>query len=98
MRITRLRTTRNPARLDEGSAGGSSGGAGAALASGACRRPPTAATTGGSLRNPENFNGIVAFRPSAGLAPALLATDWLGPQRQRPDGAKCVEDLNFLSA
>ena len=61
-------TTRNPYDPTK-SAGGSSGGAGAALASGML---PIAdgSDLGGSLRNPANFNNIVALRPTIGLVPA----------------------------
>jgi amidase len=60
-------TTVNPYDVTK-SAGGSSGGAGAALASGML---PLADGTdfGGSLRNPANFNNIVALRPTVGLVP-----------------------------
>jgi amidase len=60
-------TTRNPYGHSR-SAGGSSGGAGAALAAGML---PFAdgGDLGGSLRNPANFNNIVALRPSVGLVP-----------------------------
>ena len=49
-------------------AGGSSGGAAVALAAGML---PIAdgADLGGSLRNPANFNNVVALRPSVGLVP-----------------------------
>ncbi len=49
-------------------AGGSSGGAAAALATGML---PIAdgGDLGGSLRNPANFNNIVALRPTVGLVP-----------------------------
>jgi amidase len=62
--------TRNPCDTTK-SAGGSSGGAGAALASGML---PLAdgSDYGGSLRNPANFNGIVALRPSGGAGLARL--------------------------
>src|SRR5262245_13052143 len=60
-------TTLNPYDLTK-SAGGSSGGAGAALAAGLL---PLAdgSDLGGSLRNPANFNNIVALRPTVGLVP-----------------------------
>jgi len=60
-------TTVNPYDLTK-SAGGSSGGAGAALAAGML---PLAdgSDLGGSLRNPANFNNIVALRPTVGLVP-----------------------------
>ena len=75
------------------SAAGSSGGSGAALAAGMfplC----SGSDTGGSLRNPAAFNGVVGFRPS----PGLVATErkqlaWqnlsvLGPMaRNVPDAA-----------
>src|SRR5215475_11036324 len=61
-------TTLNPYDVTK-SAGGSSGGAGAALAAGLL---PLAdgSDFGGSLRNPANFNNIVALRPTVGLVPA----------------------------
>ena len=60
-------TTRNPYDRTK-TAGGSSGGAAAALAAGML---PIAdgGDLGGSLRNPANFNNIVALRPSVGLVP-----------------------------
>jgi amidase len=60
-------TTRNPYDRSK-TAGGSSGGAAAALASGML---PIAdgGDLGGSLRNPANFNNVVALRPSVGLVP-----------------------------
>ena len=53
-------------------AGGSSGGAGAALAAGLL---PIAdgSDLGGSLRNPANFNNVVALRPTVGLVPTAPA-------------------------
>jgi amidase len=60
-------TTVNPYDRTK-TAGGSSGGAAAALATGML---PIAdgGDLGGSLRNPANFNNIVALRPSVGLVP-----------------------------
>lgn len=60
-------TTLNPFDPTK-SAGGSSGGAAAAVASGML---PLAdgSDLGGSLRNPANFNNLVALRPSVGLVP-----------------------------
>ena len=60
-------TTVNPYDVTK-TAGGSSGGAGAALAAGLL---PLAdgSDLGGSLRNPANFNNIVALRPTVGLVP-----------------------------
>jgi amidase len=87
-------TTRNPYDLTK-SAGGSSGGAGAALASGML---PIAdgSDLGGSLRNPANFNNIVALRPSVGLVPTApdpfprLGFGVNGPM------ARSVDDVAFL--
>ncbi len=60
-------TTRNPYDLTK-SAGGSSGGAGAALATGMLAIAD-GSDLGGSLRNPANFNNVVALRPTVGLVP-----------------------------
>ncbi|WP_376090121.1 amidase [Roseomonas sp. CCTCC AB2023176] len=79
----------DPAR----SAAGSSGGSGVALA---CDMAPicSGSDTGGSLRNPAAFNGIVGFRPSPGLvASERRLLGWsnlpvLGPMaRNTPDVA-----------
>ena len=87
-------TTRNPYDLTK-TAGGSSGGAGAALAAGLV---PIAdgSDLGGSLRNPANFNNIVALRPSVGLVPTApdpfprLGFGVNGPM------ARSVDDVVFL--
>ncbi len=87
-------TTRNPYDLTK-SAGGSSGGAGAALASGLL---PLAdgSDLAGSLRNPANFNNIVALRPTVGLVPtAPTAMPFLGFSVKGPM-ARSVADTAFL--
>jgi len=86
--------THNPYDLTK-SAGGSSGGAGAALAAGLL---PLASGSdlGGSLRNPANFNNIVALRPSVGLVPcAPVALPFLGFTVKGPM-ARSVADTAFL--
>jgi len=87
-------TTLNPYDLTK-SAGGSSGGAGAALAAGML---PLASGSdlGGSLRNPANFNNIVALRPTVGLVPsAPVALPFLGFTVKGPM-ARSVADTAFL--
>jgi len=76
-------------------AGGSSGGAGAALAAGLL---PFAdgGDLGGSLRNPANFNNIVALRPSVGLVPmAPVQIPFVGVSVKGPM-ARSVSDVAFL--
>jgi amidase len=87
-------TTLNPYDLTK-SAGGSSGGAGAALAAGLL---PLASGSdlGGSLRNPANFNNIVALRPTVGLVPAgPVSLPFLGFTVKGPM-ARSVADVAFL--
>jgi amidase len=87
-------TTLNPYDLSK-SAGGSSGGAGAALAAGLL---PLASGSdlGGSLRNPANFNNVVALRPTAGLVPgAPTLLPFLGYSVKGPM-ARTVADVAFL--
>ena len=87
-------TTLNPYDTSK-SAGGSSGGAGAALASGML---PLAdgSDLGGSLRNPANFNNIVALRPTVGLVPT--APDLMPPPSFSVKGpmARSVTDAAWL--
>ena len=87
-------TTFNPYDHSK-SAGGSSGGAGAALASGML---PLAdgSDLGGSLRNPANFNNIVALRPTVGLVPiAPTALPLVGVSVKGPM-ARSVSDVAFM--
>lgn len=86
-------TTLNPWDTTK-SAGGSSGGAGAALATGML---PLAdgSDLGGSLRNPANFNNIVALRPTSGLTPALFDDTSFGLGVKGPM-ARSVDDVAFL--
>ncbi len=87
-------TTLNPYDFSK-TAGGSSGGAGAALAAGLL---PLASGSdlGGSLRNPANFNNIVALRPTVGLVPsAPVALPFLGFTVKGPM-ARSVSDVAFL--
>jgi amidase len=85
--------TRNPHDPTK-SAGGSSGGAGAALAT---RMLPLAdgSDLGGSLRNPANFNGVVALRPSGGISQVLGEDQFLGLNVKGPM-ARTVADVAFL--
>jgi amidase len=86
--------TRNPYDRTK-TAGGSSGGAGAALAAGLL---PFAdgGDLGGSLRNPANFNNIVALRPSVGLVPnAPVQIPFVGMTVKGPM-ARSVADVAFL--
>jgi amidase len=87
-------TTFNPYDLTK-SAGGSSGGAAAALA---CGLVPIAdgSDLGGSLRNPANFNNIVALRPTVGLVPtAPNPMPFVGFGVKGPM-ARSVTDVAFL--
>lgn len=87
-------TTVNPYDLTK-SAGGSSGGAAAALAAGLL---PLAdgSDLGGSLRNPANFNNIVALRPTVGLVPlAPTQLPFVGFTVKGPM-ARSVADTAFL--
>jgi len=86
--------TRNPWNLAR-SAAGSSGGAAAALASGTAW-VAHGSDTGGSLRNPASFCGIVGMRPSIGRVacnPAFKIDRTLGVQGPM---ARNVEDSALL--
>lgn len=87
-------STKNPYDHSR-TAGGSSGGAGAALAT---NMLPVAdgSDSGGSLRNPGNFNNVVGFRVSPGLVPAWPnALPWIGVGVKGPM-ARSVADTAML--
>jgi amidase len=89
--------TRNPWNLDR-TAGGSSGGAAVALATGML---PIAdgSDTGGSLRNPGNFNNVVGFRVSSGLVPKEpTALPWTHLGVKGPLARSVEDTAYFLSA
>lgn len=75
--------TRNPHDLDR-SPGGSSGGTGAAIAA-VFAQVGLGTDTGGSIRGPASFNGIVGLKPTmglvsrAGIVPLALSLDTVGP-------------------
>lgn len=82
--------TLNPYRLNRQSAG-SSGGTGAGIAA-AFATVGTGSDTGGSIRTPSSFQGLVGVRPTRGLlsldgvVPFVLSRDGIGPM------AKTVTD------
>ena len=86
--------TANPFDTEK-SCAGSSGGSAVALATGMAPIC-TGSDTGGSLRNPASFSGIVGFRPSPGLVPSdMRGLGWsnlpvLGPM------ARTVADTCLL--
>lgn len=87
-------TTVNPWDLTK-SAGGSSGGAAVAVAAGML---PLAdgSDLGGSLRNPANFNNVVALRPTVGLVPnAPVPFPLIEFNAKGPIG-RSVDDVAFL--
>ncbi len=87
---------RHPGRL----AGGSSGGSAAAIAAGDVELA-LGTDSGGSIRIPASWCGIVGFKPTYGLVPAdgcfpLAPTyDHVGPMASTVDG--CVELLQALA-
>jgi Asp-tRNA(Asn)/Glu-tRNA(Gln) amidotransferase A subunit family amidase len=77
------------------SAAGSSGGSGVVLATGMVPLA-TGSDTGGSLRNPAAFNGIVGFRPSPGLVPSDKRPLGWNPLSVLGPMARNVPDLCLL--
>ncbi|WP_156640249.1 amidase [Bosea sp. PAMC 26642] len=76
-------------------AAGSSGGSGVALATGMVPIA-TGSDTGGSLRNPAAYNGIVGFRPSPGLVPSEKRPLGWNPLSVLGPMARTVPDLCLL--
>ncbi len=78
-------------------AGGSSGGTAAAIAAGFAVAG-VGTDTGGSIRTPSSYNGLVGLRPSFGLidrsgtAPLAPSTDTVGPM------GRSVQDIAILLA
>lgn len=85
---------RNPWALDRNS-GGSSGGSAAAVAADLCYGA-LGTDTGGSIRTPASFCGIVGLKPTYGLVsirgiiPLILSVDHCGPL------TRSVEDAAFI--
>ncbi len=77
------------------SAAGSSGGSGVVLATNMVPIA-TGSDTGGSLRNPAAFNGIVGFRPSPGLVPSEKRPIGWNPLPVLGPMARTVPDLCLL--
>lgn len=75
--------------------GGSSGGAAVSLA---CGMVPIAdgSDTGGSLRNPGNFNNIVGFRPSPGRVPTWPTARSYVPISVKGPMARTVQDVALM--
>jgi len=89
--------TKNPHDLSK-TCGGSSGGAAVALA---CGMVPIAdgSDTGGSLRNPAAFCGVVGFRPSPGRVPRFpTSSAWTTISVVGPMARNVADCAFFLSA
>jgi Asp-tRNA(Asn)/Glu-tRNA(Gln) amidotransferase A subunit family amidase len=76
-------------------AAGSSGGSAVALATGMVPLA-SGSDTGGSLRNPAAFNGIVGYRPSPGLVPAERRGHGWSPLPVLGPMARNVPDLCLM--
>ncbi|WP_108660176.1 amidase [Acuticoccus kandeliae] len=90
-------TTGNPFDPTK-SAAGSSGGSAAALATGMVALA-TGSDTGGSLRNPASFCGVVGFRPTPGLvASETRGMAWLQLSTLGPMGRTVADTALMFSA
>ena len=82
--------TRNPWNTDW-TPGGSSGGSGAAVAAG-MTAIATGTDSGGSIRGPASFCGVVGFKPTFGRVPVWPASPMMGMEHCGPV-ARCVRDV-----
>ncbi len=86
--------TANPHDVSK-SCAGSSGGSAVALACGMCPIA-TGSDTGGSLRNPAAFCGVVGFRPSPGVVPGEMRGMALIPLATGGPMARTVADAALM--
>ncbi|WP_231377549.1 MULTISPECIES: amidase [unclassified Sphingobium] len=87
---------RNPRNPDY-SAGGSSGGSAAAIAAN-MSMASIGTDTGGSLRNPSAFCGVVGFKPTHGLVPMKGIVPVVRSLDHCGTITKCVEDARLVLA
>lgn len=88
--------TRNPFDLEK-TCGGSSGGSGVVLATNMVPLA-TGSDTGGSLRLPAAFNGVVAHRPSPGVVPFDRRSQAFSTYQTQGPMARTVADSALLLA
>lgn len=88
--------TRNPFDLEK-TCGGSSGGSGVVLATNMVPLA-TGSDTGGSLRLPAAFNGVVAHRPSPGVIPFDRRSQSFSTYQTQGPMARTVSDAALLFA
>ena len=88
--------TRNPFDLDK-TCGGSSGGSGVVLATNMVPLA-TGSDTGGSLRLPAAFSGVVAHRPSPGVVPFDRRSQAFSTYQTQGPMARTVPDAALLLA
>jgi len=88
--------TRNPFSLEK-TCGGSSGGSGVVLA-GDMMPLAQGSDTGGSLRLPATFNGVVAYRPTIGVVPTSARDLMLTTYQTEGPMARTVADASLMLA